>query len=358
MGNLTQITRPDNTQLNYHYDTSNRLIAVSNNAGERIDYTLDNAGNRTSQTISDNNSTINYRMTQAFDELSRVMEVIGADSQLTQIDYDVNDNAVQTINPRNYATQNQYDALDRLTQITDANSGTTQFTYDDQDRLTSVTDANGNTTTYAYDAFDNLIREVSPDTGDTRHAYDNAGNRIASIDSRGIVTQYTYDALNRLTQLAYPGAPQENITYEYDTATLEANNQTHTTNAQGRLFRISDQSGQTVHLYDHKGNLTSHIRTMGKDTGNTNTRPTYWTDYLYDTADKLIQIQTFLPDGSFSYATTYQYDSVGRVNNVSIDTTINGTIPQTVASNIQYLPFGGITELTYGNNAITQITYD
>jgi RHS repeat-associated protein len=363
VGNVIQVSLPEGyhgnqVQLTYYYDTSNRLIAVSNAAGERIDYTLDNASNRTSQTISDSGSAITYRMTQAYDELSRVMEIVGADSQTTQIDYDENDNAVQTINPRNYASQNQYDPLDRLTQTTDADNGATLFTYDAQDRLTSVTDANGNSTTYAYNAFDHLIQQASPDTGITRYAYDNAGNRMISVDSRGVVSRYQYDALNRLIEVGYPSAPEESITYTYDVSTYTLpNDKILTTNAKGRLFGIQDASGQQFYTYDHRGNVNSHVRVIGNEV----TSPVYWTDYLYDLADNLVEIQMFSNTGgaeALDYAVDYRYDNLGRIASVDYTRDNTGQPSTPLVDSLTYLPFGGVTGIDYANGVSSQHSYD
>ena len=52
---------------------------------------------------------------------------------------------------------------------------------------------------------------------------------------------------------------------------------------------------------------------------------------------------------------TYTPDQIGRVSQVS--TTLNGN-PKTLASGITYLPFGGITGLTYGNGLILTQGYD
>ncbi|EGG94682.1 hypothetical protein IMCC1989_2469 [gamma proteobacterium IMCC1989] len=362
-GNITKIIRPDNVELIYHYDTSNRLVAVSNNAGERIDYVLDNAGNRLSQTIQDGSATITYRLQQAYDELSRVMEIVGADDQTTQIDYDVNSNPVETINPRNFASQNTYDPLNRLTQTTDADNGTTQFSYDKQDRLTSVTDANGNITSYEYDAFDNLIEQNSPDTGISRHVYDNAGNRLISVDSRGIVTRYTYDVLNRLTHAEYPTSPEENVTYTYDVDEYtHSNGDTYHVQAIGRLFRIEDQSGVQFYGYDHRGNVVSHVRAIGHDASDTN-QPTYSTDYVYDISNNLIEIQSFIGGvvgvaDPLSYYVTYRYDSVGRVNEVLYGTENGPAPPSSLVDNIIYLPFGPVAQIDYSNGSSTQMAYD
>ncbi|UXY15518.1 hypothetical protein N8I74_00440 [Chitiniphilus purpureus] len=45
-GLLSKVTLPDGSGLSYRYDPAHRLIGVDHSDGSRIDYTLDNAGNR------------------------------------------------------------------------------------------------------------------------------------------------------------------------------------------------------------------------------------------------------------------------------------------------------------------------
>ena len=52
---------------------------------------------------------------------------------------------------------------------------------------------------------------------------------------------------------------------------------------------------------------------------------------------------------------TYTRDQVGNISQV--DTTLGGN-SKTLASSITYLPFGGITGLTYGNNVALSQSYD
>ncbi|MEO1427159.1 MAG: RHS repeat protein, partial [Pseudomonadota bacterium] len=182
VGQVTQITLPNGVVLNYAYDGARRLTQISNSLGESINYTLDNAGNRTQEQILDNGGGITYMVSRAYDELSRVMDIIGAEGQLTHLDYDVNSNNTAVTDPKAHTTSQGFDPLDRLRRTTDPNGGMTRFRYDQQDRLTAVIDANGNTTDYSYDAFDNLIQVDSPDTGITTYQYDETNNRIRSVD--------------------------------------------------------------------------------------------------------------------------------------------------------------------------------
>lgn len=217
VGQMLSTTLPNGVQIFYEYDDARRLTAVKNAANERIEYTLDAAGNRTQQVIKNAGGTITYSVSSTFDELSRVMKVIGNNGQQDQHQYDVNDNRTATIDGRTNTTQQTYDALNRVKTIIDPNLGETQFTYNSQDQIKTVTDSRGNTTTYNYDGLGNLISQVSPDTGTTTFTYDTAGNRLSQTDARGVVTNYTYDALNRIKTIKYPAASAENLTFTYDT---------------------------------------------------------------------------------------------------------------------------------------------
>ena len=63
---------PDDSELTYEYDTAHRLTAIENNLGERIEYTLDDAGNRTTEVVKNDASTIVKTQSRVFDELSRL----------------------------------------------------------------------------------------------------------------------------------------------------------------------------------------------------------------------------------------------------------------------------------------------
>ncbi len=336
IGQIIKITLPNGVVINYTYDTARRLTGISNSLGESINYTLDNAGNRTAETINNSGGGIIYSVTRAFDELSRVMDIIGAENQTTHFDYDVNDNNTAVTDPRTNTTNQTYDPLDRLQQITDAANGITQFDYDDQDRLASVTDANGNTTTYTYDAFDNLTQVSSPDTGITIYSYDNANNRTSMIDARGVVVNYSYDALNRLTNVTYPATPEENITYTYDNA---ANGN----KGIGRLSQLMDQSGSTNYSYDHRGNLLVKITSINSQT--------FTTSYSYDLGNNPINIT--YPSG---LVVNHSYDTQGRISGISA-TRLTETA-NSIISNTEYLAFGPVKGMAYGNGLTNTLTYD
>ena len=220
----------------YTYDAAQRLVAVSNNTGERVDYTLNAAGDRTAEAIRNPSATITRTMTRVFDELSRLRQHLGANSQDMGYTWDDNNNLVGMDDALGRQTVQDYDALDRLIRITDPAVQDTALDYDARDNLIAVTDPIGVTTTYVHDGLDNLIQESSPDIGTTTHVYDTAGNRIQSTDARGVVVQYTYDALNRQLTTTYPGSTSENAVFTYDAGT----------NGKGQLTSLTDPAGTTT----------------------------------------------------------------------------------------------------------------
>lgn len=331
VGQVTSITLPEGTVLSYEYNGAHQLTAVSNGLGERIEYTLDLQGNQTGETIKSDLGTITKSLTRTYDELSRLLTVVGAAGQTTAYEYDTNGNITKVTDGNLNEMVQSYDALNRLVTDDALLNHSVDYFYDDQDNLTQVTDPKGLATLYSYDGFGNLKQLDSPDTGVTDYTYDEANNRLSQTDGEGIVTTYTYDALNRLLTISYPNSALD-ITYTYDQGSY----------GKGRLTGISDGSGTTSLDYDHRGNLTSHTTTVGT----TN----YTLNYAYNLANQLTQVS--YPSGR---TVDYSYDAVGLISQV--DTTQDATT-QSLASNLDYLPFGPLNQLDYGNGIQLSRTFD
>nr|WP_316640723.1 hypothetical protein [uncultured Roseateles sp.] len=76
-GLLKRVIQPDESFVAYEYDDAHRLIAVSDNRGNRIDYTLDNAGKRTAEVVKDSGGVLSRQVTRAMDALGRVQQTTG-----------------------------------------------------------------------------------------------------------------------------------------------------------------------------------------------------------------------------------------------------------------------------------------
>ena len=333
-GQLTSVTLANGVVLNYEYDAAHRLVAIEDAAGNRIEYTLDNYGNRTRTDIKDNTGTIKSYAQQVYNDLGQLKQSLGANNQANDFDYDAEGKPTQSEDALDNPTTQHFDALDRLQKVVDPALGETEFDYDNQDRLTSVTDATNKTTSYQYNAFGDVLSITSPDTGTTSMTYDSAGNVLTTTDARNITATYSYDALNRVTSIDYPGTT-EDMVFNYDSV---ANGN----KGLGRLTQITDESGSTAYEYDAKGQLVAETRTINGIN--------FTTGYAYDDAGLITQVT--YPSGR---TVDYQRNNLGQIT--SMTTTASGQT-QTIANNISYLPFGPLTDLTYGNGKVLTQSFD
>ncbi|MGD8590287.1 MAG: DUF6531 domain-containing protein, partial [Chromatiales bacterium] len=321
---------PDATSLTFAYDDARRLTRITDDIGNYIEYTLDTEGNITNEVTYDVGGVLQKQLSQSFDNYNQ-LDLKNQHTLTTDYDFTPNGTLDKITDGKGRVTDYNYDTLKRLTRVTQDLGGTdpttananTVYAYDAQDHLNLVTDPNGYTTQYTYDDLGNRLSQSSPDTGLTTYTYDEAGNRLSQTDARGVTVTYTYDALNRLTGILYPD-PSLNVSYGYDQGA----------NGIGRLTRLSDAQGTTEYGYDTFGQLISDSRTDG-------TLTTVFR-YTYDDTGRLASLT--YPSG---HKILYDYDRLGQVSDLTLEKP--DTSLQPLASNIQYLPFGPLQSLDYGN---------
>ena len=331
---LKEIKLPDDVKLTYEYDDAMRLDAIENELGERVEFTLDEAGNRKVVDVKDINGSIVRTHKQAFDALSRLRQNLNAADQAKVTNtYDLNDNPQTSTDGLNNLVTRVFDPLDRLSSITDFD-GTSEFDYDDRDNLTQVTDARDNETVYTYSGLDDLIQLDSADTGKTIYEYDDAGNMTEQTRANLDVEIRAYDELNRLTHISYSADPAQNIVYGYDVGL----------NAKGRLSSVTDATGSTTYSYDDRGNVKS-VSTVIDGIS-------YTTSYGYDLADNVTKI-TYPSDRLVHYGR----DDLGRIESVTTQEDENAPLVN-VATNISYEPFGPVKGWVHGNGITTDSNLD
>jgi YD repeat-containing protein len=76
-GLLKKTTQPDGAIVTYEYDDAHRLTAVADGQGNRIEYTLDQSGNRTAEVAKDPQGTLKRTMSRVFDALGRAQQTTG-----------------------------------------------------------------------------------------------------------------------------------------------------------------------------------------------------------------------------------------------------------------------------------------
>ena len=155
-GLVQTVTLGSGETIHYEYNAARKLIAQSNQQGERIEFTLDQEGNRIQETVYSANGNIERTHKKVYDELNRLLASIGANGESTRYTYDKAGNRVQALDALNNKVNLAYDALNRLVQSSDASGDVhTQYTVDD--RVASVTDQRGLTTEYRYNGFGDKI---------------------------------------------------------------------------------------------------------------------------------------------------------------------------------------------------------
>jgi RHS repeat-associated protein len=336
-GLIKKVTQPDGAFTSYAYDAAHRLTDITDNAGNTIHYTLDNAGNRTSEDAKDNTGALRRTLSRIYNQFGQLQTQTDAYAHPTGFTYDANGNADTVTDARTRLTDSDHDPLNRLSRTLQDVGGInaeTKFAYDAQDNLTKVTDPKGLETNYAYNGLGDLLQLSSPDTGLTTYTYDSGGNRKTQTDARNTTATYGYDALNRLTGITYP-TTSLNVVYTYDTT--QAVCITGETFSKGRLTKLTDASGTTQYCYDRFGQLVrKHQVTNGV---------ALTVRYAYNAAGRLLSLT--YPDGQTAI---YSRDGQGRTTGVSV-ASAGGECQQVLVSGVQYAPFGPATAWMFGDGS-------
>ncbi|OJY95858.1 MAG: hypothetical protein BGP24_21295 [Lysobacterales bacterium 69-70] len=225
-----------------------------------------------------------------------------------------------------------YDGAGNLASVTDPDEHATAFGYDANNNRTRVTDANDHVTTFAYDERNRLSGKTYPGGDSWNWRYDGDNNRIRSEAPNGRVAETEFDALNRATRTTYLGAPAGEIqstAFAYDgngnvrTITEVSSSGTRTETRDyddfDRLVHAVDGDNRSLHYaYDDVGNRTEQREFNGATTGET----TQSTRYVYDDADRLVEVKE--PNRT----TSYTLDPVGNRTHETVVDGNNTTISQ------------------------------
>jgi RHS repeat-associated protein len=319
--------------------------------GERVLYTLNEAGNRTLEQLQRWDAGAGAWLTlssTAFEyttrcQVDRVIQAPGSPEQaVTNFSYDCNGNLESQWDPnRDPATEPPttsytHDALDRILTVSQPWAGggqaTTSYAWDVGDHLTSVTDAEGNTTTYTYSDRDLLTQEVSPVSGTTIHGWNDHGELVQTTDARGVTVTRTVDAVDRVTFVDYPDDALD-TTYTYDAEPVVCAGASFPV---GRLAAIT-RNGQSVEYCTDRFGRTTRDGEL---------------TYTWD--DNGNRTGIGYPGG---VAATYTHDFADR--EVSLSVTTPGAVgAEPVVPAASYLPSGPLSTLLLGSGTTETRAFD
>jgi RHS repeat-associated protein len=314
-GQLANASLPDGTQLAYSYDDAQRLIAVADNRGARITYTLDAMGNRLREDFKDAAGQTLLTASRLVNDINRVAAMSGAASQTSNMAYDANGDLISQANPLGHTTQYTRDASRRVASETFADGANTSLQYYANGAPYYFIDANGVTTYYTQNSHGEPNYESIEGTYATTE-YDKAGNILLATNLyfKGSPNTYQYDTANRLTQINYAG-----LTRHYDGTPIAS--QTHTftydTAQKGYLTSFTDASGQTTYTRDAFGRILTKTQLVNDNPANPSS---YKITYSYNSAGQLAQL--IYPSG---LRVIYQRNAQGQITGIQTKTSASAT---------------------------------
>jgi RHS repeat-associated protein len=321
-GRLATASLPSGHLISYAYDNAQRLIGMSDNRGNRVDYTLDNIGNRVNEVVKDASNQIALSTQRVINALNRVQSVttgIAPYSTTMRYGFDANGEEISQTNGVDAIRQQILDIRRRVTQVTEPDGSFARIFGWQGDHVNSVDDYRRIQTNYFRNGWGEIVREQNIDIGSNfgsvvPHYYirDAAGNILTKKDAKNQTTSYEYDALNRVTKITYADAKTEQFSYDSGT------------NMTGYLASFTDRSGSTSYTRDPFGRILSKTQSVNDNASN----PTSLAlTHLYNSAGQLTELR--YPSG---LRVLYARDATGRVSAISTKTSASAAAKPFIAS--------------------------
>lgn len=336
-GNLVRIDLPGGGWYEYGYNDSGWLISVLSSVSSEITYAYDVAGNITRTDFRNGAGTSLAHMNATYDELGRLVELLGGAGDLKAFGYDRADRLTSEVDGLSRSWLTSFDALDRVISVEEPDTDSIELGWQSLGQLQSFSDGRGLVTSYTRNGFGEVIREISPDRGTTDYWYDAGGRLIRQLTAAGREVQYGYDNGGRLVSEVFPNQTDLNVSYSYDN-TISGHK------GAGRLTGIAGGTFSQAFAYDAFGQITEKSDQIGAET--------YSTGFEYSVLGGLTLLR--LPSGREIEYTT---DSVGRTINLSTRASGGATL-EPIVSSATYAPYGPLTGYSLGNGATASFGID
>lgn len=288
-GLLTSVTDPLGRATTFGYDLARRLVTRTDARGISVTFTWDNLDRLTAVEPADG-PTSRFTYDQA-GRLASMSDTTGT----TTFTYDDGDRPIREERELGaVALVHAYDAMGRRRALRLERDGqeiaTWAYDYDIDGRISEVTDPRGGSTTLSCDTAGHLADLAHPNGVTTRLSHDDAGQLVelthinaagevfgqlsCSYDSSGNRTavgsaRFRYDALDRLTGVSVPGAPEAVFAYDPVGNRTTAGNRTAVYDELDQI--VSD--GTFVCEHDATGNLVARRSLTGRRTGPASAAP-------------------------------------------------------------------------------------
>jgi RHS repeat-associated protein len=344
--NVTHMTLPRGEKATTAYDNNFRKISIvvadGTSDAAKTSYGYDNNGNLTSVVSPKEQSGQTYAgksTVAAYDERNRPMSVTDPLGNVTSCSYDAAAHKASSTRPNGQiTTYDSYDAMNRLLQQTVKQTpdpdAVTKYTYYSSGLLHTMQDPHLVATSsiynysYSYDTTGRKIGLTYPDSSNEAWHYDTVGRSDTFTNRATNLQTLTYDALNRPTQASWnDGGITPTVTLGYDVAS--------------RTTSITNANATITHAYFNDNLLNTETTTYADSTARTVTYT-----YNADAARATIQY----PSAAYSFTYNYTWRN-------QLQTVVNNSGGGTVIT-YWYDPDGNLTTRTPDNSTSSTYTYD
>jgi RHS repeat-associated protein len=281
------IGTPEERVSYYSYDTTNKLICISNqvSATEWQDSRFE------------------------YDSEHHVTKITDALGHETLFEYWPDGQLKKRIEDGGRVTDYAYDTAGNPDTVTSTDAGTVDLDYNTRGELIKQKDAKNAETQFIYDNRGLLLKTLYPDGSSVSNSYNGAGLLIAQKDARSNTVTIAYTPAYKVKTVTLPDGGT--ISNAYDAAdrliaTKNTKNQTasYALDEIGRIVSVSSAYSVVENSYDASGNVTN----SAVDPSGLN----LWTAAGYDSLNRPLNQQSPIANQQF------QYDLLGRQTN-SID---------------------------------------
>lgn len=289
LGDLLEVTLPDDSSIHYKYNANGQITEVSKKDDQEWHYQYDDAG-----------------------LLRKVLYPAGL---AIEYRYDSHGNVVMEKHSTGREWRYRYGPYGQLSEIVEPGNIAKRCHFDVLGRLLSVEDALGQQTVYLHSIEharpgQSFTEVVYPDNTRQQIRYDSERRIQKQTDGEGKETTYQYGAFDLL--LAQQRSDGKTISYHYDRLTRL----TGLTNASGESYRlIRDAKGRVIEEQDFTGRCQHYVydavgRLSRKQSGQ------QIATYRYSLSDQLIQQQHWLVEENVSTleeCINFTYDQKGQL---------------------------------------------
>ena len=321
------------TYINYEYDESENLIAVTDPCGGKEQYHYHN------HILVTRTLKSGYKITLEWDEYTpqgKCIKQYGDDGYYNySFEYIPKLNRTRCTDSRGISSTYIYNGKGMLVEKVDGKRGTIKTIFDENGRIIEEIDQNGYSRYMEYDNSGKLAQTEEKDGATTLYLYNEIDDPVKLIDPCGGVWEKKFDAFGNIIKLTDPLG--RSTIYEY--------------NLNGTIKRIIDPEGNERKLIWNE---------FGDFVGDWNVKTNTLEEYLYDNLGRMTHSIT--ADGEL---TRYEYDAVGRITQIAIgvklenyETPLNEIDGNIIRHKFSYDIAGRLTKYTDPENNIHLYKYD